>query len=128
MKKLLLITVIAAVCALLPASGASATPVAPQRVIVELALPANASAEQIASATDALLATLPVGGYTVTNRYTTLPYVGLSAGSLTLSVLQHSGLVAQVYRDEAVSAASKPAKKCKASKKKGKKKRRCKKS
>lgn len=105
MKKLVLIAVIAAFAALLPASGASAAP-AQERVIAQLNLADGASPEQIAAATDALLAQLPAGSYAVNNRYSTLPYVALSAGPQALSVLRQSGLVVAVYDDGVVSAAT----------------------
>jgi hypothetical protein len=62
-----------------------------------------------------LLAALPGGDYTVTNRYEVLPFVALSAGPATLaslSVLQQSGLVVAIERDGTVNAAS-STKKCK---------------
>lgn len=117
MKKLVLIAVIAAFAALLPASGASAAP-AQERVIAQLNLADGASPEQIAAATDALLAQLPAGSYAVNNRYSTLPYVALSAGPQALSVLRQSGLVVAVYDDGVVSAATaSKSKKCKRGKK-----------
>jgi hypothetical protein len=128
MKKLLLIALLAAVAAFLPAAGASAAAPAQQRVIAELNLAPGATAEQISAATDALLASLPAGSYSLNNRYSTLPYVALSAGSDALSVLQHSGLVANVYSDGVVTAASKPGKKCKKSKKSKHAKKACKKN
>lgn len=121
MKKLVLIALISAFAVVLPATGAAAAP-EQQRVIAELALPAGATPEQIASATDALLGSLPAGTYTLNNRYSTLPYVALSAGPIALSVLQQSGLVAAIHSDGVVSAASKPKKKCKRGKKKHAKK------
>ncbi|MGH2958294.1 MAG: hypothetical protein ACRDKE_01710 [Solirubrobacterales bacterium] len=121
MKKLLLISLIAAFAVFLPAAGASAAAPAQQRVIAQLNVPADAAPEQIAATTDALLGALPLGSFSVNNRYSTLPYVALSAGPLALSVLQQSGLVVAIYRDEVVTAASKP-KKCKSSKKKQAKK------
>lgn len=121
MKKLVLIALLAAFAVVLPATGATAAP-SEQRVIAELAMPAGATPEQIASATDALLASLPVGTYTLNNRYSTLPYVALSAGPIALSVLQQSGLVAAVYSDGVVSADAKKKKKFKRAKKKHSKK------
>lgn len=117
MKKLALFALTAACIAVIPAAGASAAP-AQQRLIVQLALPAGAAPEQISAATDQLLASLPAGSYKLNNRYGTLPYVALSAGPIALSVLQQSDLVASLYSDGVVSAASKPAKKCKRGKKK----------
>lgn len=121
MKKLLVISLIAAFAALLPAVGASAAAPEQQRVIAQLNLVEGASPEQIAATTDALLASLPADSFTLNNRYSTLPYVALSAGSQALSVLQHSDLVASIYRDGVVTAASKNSKKCKSAKKKSKK-------
>lgn len=116
MKKLVLIALLAAFAAVIPAAGAGAvTP--EQRVIAQLALPGDATPEQIAAATDDLLASLPAGSYTLNNRYSTLPYVALSAGPIALSVLQQSNLVAGVFSDGVVSAASKNTKKCKRGKK-----------
>jgi hypothetical protein len=112
MKKLLLIALIAAAAALLPAAGASAAAPQKQRVIAELNLAPGATPEQISAATDALLASLPADSYSLNNRYSTLPYVALSAGSEALSVLKQSDLVANVYSDGVVSASS-SAKKCK---------------
>ncbi|MGH2905989.1 MAG: hypothetical protein ACRDKI_04380 [Solirubrobacterales bacterium] len=115
-KKLLLLTALLVAAALLPVTSANAAQ--PQRtdVIVTLALPAAVpGADQsavIAQATDTLLALLPGGDYTVNDRYTVLPYLALSAGPITLSVLQHSGLVAAIELDGTVTAASSP-KKCK---------------
>ncbi|MGB0873469.1 MAG: hypothetical protein ACPGYP_10100 [Solirubrobacterales bacterium] len=136
MRRLLLITlsmVIAAI-AFIPTASASSND-SDQRVIVELAIAANSSSQQISDATDALLTELPAGSYTVNNRYNTLPYVALSIRPSAQSVLQTSNLVAAVHRDEAVSASrsAKPGaskagkksasgkKKCKKVKKKGKK-------
>lgn len=121
MKKLLVISLIAAFAAILPAVGASAAAPEQQRVIAQLNLVEGASPEQIAATTDALLASLPADSFTLNNRYSTLPYVALSAGSQALSVLQHSDLVASIYRDGVVTAASKKSKKCKSAKKKSKK-------
>jgi hypothetical protein len=117
MKKLLLIALLAAIAAILPAAGASAAP-QQQRVIAELNLASGATPEQISAATDALLAALPAGSYSLNNRYSTLPYVAISAGQEALSVLQHSDLVAHVYSDGVVTAASttKKSKKCKTGK------------
>jgi hypothetical protein len=114
MKKLLLITVLAAAAALVPAAAANAAaaPAGQQRLIVTLALPANATTEQITSTTNSLLASLPAGDYTLNNTYSTLPYVALSAGPSALSVLQQSGLVAAIASDGVVSASS-TATKCK---------------
>ena len=128
-KKLLIFSALLVAAALLPVSAASAAQPAQTRVIVTLAIPAAAPGEDqsatISQATDALLALLPGGDYTVTNRYTVSPYVAIAAGPTTLTVLsamQHSGLVAAVERDVTVSAAS-GTKKCKTVKtsKKGKK-------
>ena len=113
MKKLLAISLIAAFAAILPAVGASAAAPEQQRVIAQLNLAEGASPEQIAATTDALLGSLPAGSFTLNNRYSTLPYVALSAGPQALSVLQQSGLVASIYRDGVVTAASKKSKKCK---------------
>jgi hypothetical protein len=113
MKKLLVISLFAAFAVLLPAAGADAAAPAQQRVIVQLNLAEGAAPEQIAATTDALLALLPAGSFTLNNRYSALPYVALSAGPLALSVLQQSGLVASVFRDEVVAAASKAPAKCK---------------
>ena len=121
MKKLLVISLIAAFAALLPAVGASAAAPEQQRVIAQLNLAEGASSEQIAATTDALLGSLPAGSFTLNNRYSTLPYVALSAGPQALSVLQQSGLVASIYRDGVVTAASKKPKKCKHGKKHAKK-------
>ncbi|MBJ7354682.1 MAG: hypothetical protein JHC98_07645 [Thermoleophilaceae bacterium] len=121
MKKLLAISLIAAFAALLPAVGASAAAPEQQRVIAQLNLAEGASPEQIAATTDALLASLPAGSFNLNNRYSTLPYVALSAGPQALSVLQHSDLVASIYRDGVVSAAAKKPKKCKHAKKPSKK-------
>lgn len=112
MKKLLLIALLAAFAAVLPVAGASAAAAPQKRVIAELNLAAGATPDQISAATDTLLAALPAGSYTLNNRYSTLPYVALSAGPDALSVLQHSDLVAGVYDDGVVTAASKT-KKCK---------------
>jgi hypothetical protein len=124
-KLSILITVIVG-CALLPTSSASAATTAKPaqvRVIVTLALPAQAPGSDtgaaIAQATDALLALLPANDYSVTNRYTVMPYVALSAGPVTrslLSVLQSNGLVAAVEKDKTVAAASSSKSKCKTSK------------
>jgi hypothetical protein len=122
MKKLLVISLLAAFAAFLPAVGASAAAPEQQRVIAQLNLAEGASPEQIATTTDALLGSLPVGSFSVNNRYSTLPYVALSAGPLAQSVLQQSDLVVAVYRDEVVTAASKKSKKCKSAKKKHSKK------
>ena len=121
MKKLLVISLIAAFAALLPAVGASAAAPEQQRFIAQLNLAEGASSEQIAATTDALLASLPAGSYTLNNRYSTLPYVALSAGPLALSVLQQSDLVVSIYRDGVVTAASTGPKKCKHAKKHAKK-------
>lgn len=121
MKKLVLIALLAAFAAVLPVAGAGAAS-SEQRVIAELALPTGATPAQIATATDDLLASLPAGSYTLNNRYSTLPYVALSAGPIALSVLQQSGLVAALHSDGVVSAASKKSKKCKRAKKKKSKK------
>lgn len=120
MKKILVISILAAFAAILPA-GASAAEPAQQRVIAQLNLAKSAAPEQIAATTDALLGALPAGSFSVNNRYSTLPYVALSAGPQALSVLQQSDLVVAVYRDGVVTAASKKTKKCKGAKKKSKK-------
>jgi hypothetical protein len=124
MKKLLAIAVIAAVAAIAPAAAEAAAPT-PQRVIVQLNAPANATPEQITALTDTVLALLPASSFTVNNRYSTLPYVALSAGPTALSVLKQSGLVVSVYDDEVVSAtaasSSKKGKNCKKPGKKSKK-------
>jgi hypothetical protein len=121
MKKLLAISLLAAFAAILPAVGASAAEPAQQRVIAQLNLAEGATPEQIAATTDALLGSLPNGSFSANNRYSTLPYVALSAGLPALSVLQQSDLVVAVYRDGVVTAASKKSKKCKSAKKKSKK-------
>jgi len=115
MKKLLIISLIAAFAALLPAVGASAAAPEQQRFIAQLNLAEGSSPEQIAATTDALLASLPAGSYTLNNRYSTLPYVALSASPLALSVLQQNGLVAAITSDGVVSASS-VATKCKTAK------------
>lgn len=90
-----------------PATASGADGQDRTRVIVTLAVvEADASAETIALAADALLAILPVDDYTLVNRPNVLPYLTLSAGPSALSVLQSSGLVAHLERDGAVSAAS----------------------
>jgi hypothetical protein len=118
MKKLLLISLIAAFAALLPATGAFAAP-DQQRVIAQLNVAGDATPQQISAATDSLLASLPYGSYSVNNRYSTLPYVALSAAPEALSVLKQSDLVVGVFDDGVVtaSAAPKKAKKCKHGKK-----------
>jgi hypothetical protein len=121
MKKLLVITVFAAFAALLPAVGASAAAPEQQRVIAQLNLAEGASPAQIAATTDALLGSLPADSFTLNNRYSTLPYVALSAGPQALSVLQHSDLVVTIYRDGVVTAASKQSTKCNHGKKHSKK-------
>jgi hypothetical protein len=126
MKRILLITVFAALALAVPVTSANAAAPAAERVIAELALPASASSEQIAVTTDQLLGLLPVGSYTVNNRYSTIPFVGLSASPAAMSVLRNSGLVTAVHRDGVVSAsASKNAKKCKKYKKNKKKYKAC---
>ncbi|MGK2877314.1 MAG: hypothetical protein ACSLFF_01860 [Solirubrobacterales bacterium] len=121
MKKLLIIALFAAFAAILPAAGASAAAPAQQRLIAQLNLAEGATPEQITATTDALLAALPAGSFSVSNRYSTLPYVALSAGPQALSVLRQSDLVAGVYSDGVVTAASKKSKECKGVKKKSKK-------
>jgi hypothetical protein len=106
MKKLLAISLFATFVAILPAAGASAATPVQQRYIAQLNLAEGASTEQIAATTDALLGSLPTGSFTLNNRYSTLPYVALSAGPLALSVLQQSDLVVAIYRDGVVTAAS----------------------
>lgn len=125
MRKNLLIALTVAIAAFVfvPASASAANGDASQRVIAELALPYNAAPSQIAATTDQLLASLPTGDYSVNNRYSTLPYVALSAGPSALSVLQQSDLVAAVHSDRVVSAAKR-----KAGKKAKKSKKSCKKS
>jgi hypothetical protein len=129
-KKLFLLLSLLLAAVLLPVSSASASAAAKTRVIVTLAVPAAADqSAAISQATDALLASLPGGDYTVTNRYTAVPYVAISAGPATLavlSVLQQSGLVAAIERDVTVTAAS-SGKKCKTVKasKKGKRAKKC---
>lgn len=128
MKRTLLITIFAALALAVPVAGAHAASPAGERVVVELALPASASGEQISAATDNLLGLLPVGSYTVNNRYSTLPYVGLSASPAALSVLRSSGLVTAIHRDGVVSASASKAKaknKCKKLKKKKKAYKKC---
>lgn len=130
-KKLLLFTALLVAAALLPVSSASAAEPTQTRVIVTLAVPAGADGAAISQATATLLATLPGGDYTVTNRYEVLPFVAVSAGPATLaalSVMQQSGLVVAIERDGTVNAAS-TTKKCKTVKrsKKGKKAKRAKK-
>ena len=122
--RILLITVFAALAMFVPTISANAAP-ADERVIVELAVPASAGSDQITAATDSLLALLPVGSYTVNNRYTTLPFVGLSADSDALRAIRASNLVTAVHRDGVVSASgSKKKPGCKT--KKQKKLKRCK--
>jgi hypothetical protein len=116
MKKLLVIALLATFVATLPAAGASAAAPEQQRYIAQLNLAEGTSPEQIAATTDALLGSLPAGSFTLNNRYSTLPYVALSAGSKALSVLQQSDLVVAIYRDGVVTAAS-SSKKCKHGKK-----------
>lgn len=118
MKKLVLIALVAALAAVLPAATAGAAPAPQQRVIVEF--------NPELSTADAVLSLLPTGSFVVNNRYSTLPYVAISAGPTALSVLRASGLVVGIYSDGAVSAAS-PKKKCKAGKKSKKPKKSCKK-
>lgn len=136
MRRLLLIVVSAALAAvvLAPAGSASAASAnANQRVIVELAIPADSTAEQITAAGDAVLALLEAGSYEVTNRYTTIPYINLTVSPAALGVLNTSPLVAKVHNDGSVNAspstqatpavAAKPAaKKCKKGKSKAAKK------
>jgi hypothetical protein len=112
MKRLLAITLLVACAALLPAAGASAAAPDKQRVIAQLNLANGATPEQIVAITDELLAQLPADSYDVNNRYTTLPYVALSAEPSALSILRQSDLVAGVYSDGVVTAA-KTKKKCK---------------
>lgn len=130
MRKFLLISVTAALAAFvfMPAGSASAADgSADQRVIVELALPANASADQIAAAADAVIAELPTGSYSITNRYSTIPYLGLSVAPNALSILNASSNVVAIHRDEVVSVApSAPA--AVAGSVKGKKAKKCTKS
>lgn len=149
MRKFLLISVVAAVSAIafMPAGASAASSNADQRVIVELAVPANASAEQITAAADAVLALLPADSYAVTNRYSLIPYLGLTVSPTTLQILHTTPLIVSVHNDGAVAASpgkpaeSKPAqsvgavagaksKKCKKSKTKAgmKKYKKCKKA
>lgn len=120
------------ICSLLPVTAASAAPADAQtRVIVKLATSDSApSSESIAVATNALLASLPAGDFTLINRSTSIPYLTLSAGASAMSVLQSSSLVASIERDGTVSkaaSASKTKTKCKRVKRKGKKVKVCKK-
>lgn len=129
MKRILLITVFAALALSVPVTSANAAAPAAERVIVELALPAASNGEQISAATDNLLGSLPVGSYTVNNRYSTLPFVALSADASAMGVLRTSTLVTAIHRDGVVSAAAssgaKGAKKCKKYKKNKKAYKRC---
>ena len=118
MKKLILILAVSAFAAAVPVTAAEASAPAQQRVIVELNVPANATADQISSATDSVLALLPAGSYTLNDRYTTLPYVALSAGPDALTALNGTALVTAVYNDGTVTASA-AAPKCKAAKKRG---------
>lgn len=129
MRRLLLIAVSAALAALVlaPVGSASASGgSANQRVLVELAIPADSTAEQIATAGDEVLATLPAGSYAITNRYSSIAYIGLSVAPDALGILNSSSLVAKVHTDGQVNAsatAAKPAaKKCKKGKSKAAKK------
>lgn len=136
MRRLLLIVVSAALAAFVLApvgSAGAASSNADQRVIVELAIPADSNAEQIAAAGDEVLAQLPAGSYTVTNRYTTVPYIGLTVSPTALGKLKTTPLVVKVHNDGEVIAspsaqsdpavAAKPAaKKCKKGKSKAAKK------
>jgi hypothetical protein len=119
-QKTLLIAALLVVGSLFTVTGADAATGSngQTRVIVTLAVPESAPDAQaaIAQTTDALLASLPVGDYTVVNRPTVLPYLTLSVGTSAMSVLQSSGLVASVERDATVSASSsksKGARRCK---------------
>lgn len=116
MKKLVPLALLAAFVAFAATSVANAAPVAKQRVIVELNVPAGATPAEISSATDAVLSLLPAGSFDVNNRYSTLPYVAISAGPTALSVLRASDLVVGISSDGVVSAASSK-KKCKTGKK-----------
>lgn len=121
MKKLLIITVLAAVAAIVPATAnAAAAPTAQPRYIVTLAVAPTATSVEITSATDLLLASLPAGDFILNNRYSTLPYVALSAGPSALSVLQQSGLVTAITSDGVVTASSTT--KCKTAKRSKKRK------
>lgn len=148
MRKFLLICVFAAVSAfvVLPAGANAASSNADQRVIVELAVPSGASAEQITAAADAVIAQLPANSFTVTNRYSLIPYLGLTVAPTSLQILHTSELVVSVHNDGAVAAtpgkpaespggvaggvAGAKAKKCKKSKSKAgmKKYKKCKKA
>lgn len=136
MRRLLLIAVSAALAIAFAAPVATANAAsanANQRVIVELAIPADSTAEQITAAGDAVLALLPAGSYEVTNRYTTIPYINLTVAPTALGVLKTSPLVADVHNDGSVNAspntqatpaaaAAPAAKKCKRGKSKAAKK------
>ena len=133
LKKALFVAAVMVIGSLLPVTAASAAPADAQtRVIVTLATSDSApGSDAIATATDALLATLPSGDYTLINRPTSLPYLTLSAGASAMSVLQSSSLVASIESDGTVSkaaAAGEAKKKCKRVKRKGKKVKVCKKT
>lgn len=131
LRKILFVAAVLVISSLLPVTAASASPAGEQtRVIVKLAVP-NSAPESVATTTDALLASLPAGDFTLINRSTSLPYLTLSSGKSAMSVLQSSSLVASIEVDGTVSkaaAASKSKTKCKRVKRKGKKVKVCKKT
>lgn len=106
MRRLLLIAVSAVLAAFVVAPAANAAPSSNSdlRVIVELAIPADSTAEQITAAGDELLAQLPAGSYAVTNRYTLIPFIGLTVAPTAMQALQTSPLVVAVHNDGAVNA------------------------
>ncbi|MBI5310644.1 MAG: hypothetical protein HZB14_06410 [Actinobacteria bacterium] len=131
LNKALFVAAVLAISSLLPVTAASAAPPADAqtRVIVTLATPDSApGSDSIPARVDALLATLPAGGFRVINRPTTLPYLTLSVGTPAMSVLQSSGLVASIERDGTVSKAASGETRCKRVKRKGKKVKVCKKT
>lgn len=117
LNKLLLVAAVLVVSSLLPVTGASAasTATGQNRVIVKLAVSDTAPdpTAAITQVTDGLLASLPVGDYSVVYRPSVLPYLTLSAGPSAMSVLQSSNLVASIERDEVVSATTTSKRKCK---------------
>lgn len=126
--KSLFVAAILVIGSLLPVTAASDAPSdAQSRVIVTLAAPDSAPGA-VATTTDALLASLPAGDFTLINRSATLPFLTLSVGQSAMSVLQSSSLVASIEADGTVSKAASAAKtKCKRVKRKGKKVKVCKK-
>ena len=129
LKNILFVAAVLVISSLLPVTAASASPTGEQtRVIVKLAVPDSAP-ESVATTTDALLASLPAGDFTLINRSTSLPYLTLSSGKSAMSVLQSSGLVASIEVDGTVSKAAAASKtKCKRVKRNGKKVKVCKKT